>query len=66
MRFKKKDLMILLMSEGVFHIMVRQPFLYIFRIWKILTYTEAEGSEEIPVEFKTKAEAEQFITEITE
>jgi hypothetical protein len=66
MKPKKKDLMILLIDEDTYYITQRKPFLYIFKIWQILMYVEADGNEELPIEFKTKKEAEDFIEQISQ
>ena len=45
---------------------VRKTYLFIFRWWEPLTYTESENSEEIPLEFSTLEDAVTFITYICE
>ena len=63
----KKDFRITSDAEHTyFNLEVRKTFLFIFRWWEPLNYTESENSEEIPLEFSTIEDAVTFITYICE
>ena len=59
----KRDFRITEIGQGsnIFHLEMRKSFLFVFRWWELLTYSEAENSEEIPLEFKCLEDAVDFI-----
>jgi hypothetical protein len=56
--------MITLEDEKCFRINIRKPFLLFFDRWLPLTYRETEYTEEQPIEFRTLADAKEFVNKI--
>lgn len=66
MKIKKSDLMIVYHSEKRYRISMRKKVFWFFKRWVPVTYQEAENSAEIPIEFRTFADATEFINNVAE
>ena len=66
MKVKKTELMIIYHSENSYGVSIRKKIFWFIKKWAPITCQESENSKEVPMEFRSFKEANDFIETIAE